>query len=207
MKDTEVLESFNNAWEAMCRQYKEYQREEMRVALNMLGKIIAKVKSEVEESHKESQITIDEWLTMINERLEEKMNREILFKAKRKDNGEWVEGGYFCEPYTDKEFIIRWNSFGLGYNEFIEIDPETLCQYTGLTDKNGQKIWENDICDRKEKYPEIVTYNKGDWQLDYSYALGKEMHYNACNLGFYVCERNCVEVIGNIFDNPELLEV
>jgi len=72
MKDTEVLESFNNAWEAMCRQYKEYQREEMRVALNILGKIIAKVKSEVEESHKESQITIDEWLTMINEGLEEK---------------------------------------------------------------------------------------------------------------------------------------
>ena len=88
-----------------------------------------------------------------------------------------------------------------------EIAPDTICQYTGLTDKNGKKIWEKDICDRKEKYPEIVTYNKGDWQLDYSYALGKEMHYNACNLGFYVCERNCVEVIGNIFDNAELLEV
>lgn len=45
-----------------------------------------------------------------------------------------------------------------------------------------------------------------DWQLDYSYVWGKEMHTDACNLGFYVCERNCVEVIGNIFDNPELLE-
>lgn len=66
---------------------------------------------------------------------------------------------------------------------------------------------ENDICDRKEKHPEIVTYNKGDWQLDYSYALGKEKHFSACNLGFYACERKCVEVIGNIFDNPELLEV
>lgn len=39
------------------------------------------------------------------------MNREILFKAKRKDNGEWVEGGYFSEPYTEKKFIICWNSF------------------------------------------------------------------------------------------------
>lgn len=56
-----------------------------------------------------------------------KMSRAILFKAKRKDNGEWVEGGYFCEPYTDKEFIIRWNSFGFGCNEFIEIAPDTLC--------------------------------------------------------------------------------
>lgn len=135
------------------------------------------------------------------------MNRVILFKAKRKDNGEWVEGGYFSEPYTDKKFIICWNSFGLGFNEFIEVLPDTICQYTSLTDKNGQKIWENDICDRKEKYPEIVTYNKGDWQLDYSYVFGNDMHTDACNLGFYVCERNCVEVIGNIFDNPELLEV
>lgn len=88
-----------------------------------------------------------------------------------------------------------------------EVDPTTLCQYTGLTDKNGKKIWENDICDRKEKYPEIVTYNKGDWQLDYSYVFGKEMHTDACNLGFYVCERDCVEVIGNIFNNADLLEV
>ena len=133
--------------------------------------------------------------------------REILFKAKRKDNGEWVEGGYFSEPYTEKKFIICWNSFGLGFNEFIEVEPDTLCQYTGLTDKNGKKIWENDICNRKEKYPEIVTYNKGDWQLDYSYVFGKEMHTDACNLGFYACERNCVEVIGNVFDNADLLEV
>ncbi len=92
-------------------------------------------------------------------------------------------------------------------NRFLqfEIDPSTICQCTGLTDKNGKKIWENDICYRKEKYPEIVTYNEGDWQLDYSYVFGKEMHTDACNLGFYVCERNCVEVVGNIFDNSDLL--
>jgi uncharacterized phage protein (TIGR01671 family) len=147
------------------------------------------------------------------------MNREILFKAKRLYNGEWVEGYLFDDgmPKPKRYFIggiivkpyegtacDKWNIVGI---DFFEIDIDTLCQYTGLTDKNGQKIWENDICDRKEKYPEIATYNKGDWQLDYSYVFGKEMHTDACNLGFYVCERNCVEVIGNIFDNPELLEV
>ena len=51
--------------------------------------------------------------------------------------------------------------------DMVEVNPDTLCQCTGLTDERGQKIWENDICNRKEKYPEIVTYNKGDWQLDY----------------------------------------
>ena len=140
------------------------------------------------------------------------MNREILFKAKRKDNGEWVEGYYVKTRLgTDiKPSDVIFVPFKINRNEewgWIKIDPDTLCQYTGLTDKNGKKIWENDICDRKEKYPEIVTYNKGDWQLDYSYVFGKEMHTDACNLGFYVCERDCVEVIGNIFDNPDLLEV
>ena len=60
---------------------------------------------------------------------------------------------------------------------------------------------------QKGKYPEIVVFNEGDWQLDYSYVFGKEIHSDACNLGFYVCERNCVEVVGNIFDNADLLEV
>ena len=149
--------------------------------------------------------------------------REILFKAKRKDNGEWVEGYYIYHikrticPFgdsvkpEDEQHVIMQDGFS-DWNMprdtvVYEIDPDTLCQYTGLTDKNDKKIWENDICNRKEKYPEIVTYNKGDWQLDYSYVFGKEMHTDACNLGFYVCERNCVEVIGNIFDNAELLEV
>lgn len=86
------------------------------------------------------------------------------------------------------------------------VDSSTICQCTGLKDKNGKLIWENDICDRKEEYPEIVKYNNGDWTLDYSYLKGKESGYCYCNLGFYVLERKCVEVIGNIFDNPELLE-
>lgn len=135
--------------------------------------------------------------------------REILFKAKRLDNGEWVEGYYvYCRK---RHYILPVLNKVIGFDEredeWVEADPNTICQYTGLTDKNGKRIWENDICDRKEKYPEIVTYNKGDWQLDYSYALGKEKHFCACNLGLYACERKCVEVIGNVFDNPELLEV
>ena len=134
--------------------------------------------------------------------------REILFKAKRLDNGEWVEGSLLQTTAVSlKYFIVQSACYTFGKLDWIEItevDSETICQYTGLTDKNGNKIWENDICDRKEPFPEIVKMQKGDWILDYSYAVGRENCY--CNLGFYVCERNSVEVIGNIFDNAELLE-
>ena len=125
--------------------------------------------------------------------------REILFKAKSENidgTFDWIEG-YLSK--CDGKWTIC-DDEGVGC--FVE--AETICQYTGLTDKNGNKIWENDICDRKEPFPEIVKMQKGDWILDYSYAVGRENCY--CNLGFYVCERNSVEVIGNIFDNVELLE-
>lgn len=144
------------------------------------------------------------------------MNDRYLCKAKRVDNGEWIAGHlikvkkdfYICEkPYEcmSEHSFLDGKSYGFGGFKFVE--QYTICQCTGLKDKNGKLIWENDICDRKEKYPEIVKYHDGDWTLDYSYASNNESGFNYCNLGFYVTERNCVEVIGNIFDNPEMLEV
>lgn len=140
------------------------------------------------------------------------MEDRYLFKAKRIDNGEWVTGQYVkgLDMYG-KEVHLIFEPTTIFYSSsetdgWSEIDPSTICQCTGLRDKNGKLIWENDICDRKEEYPEIVKYNNGDWTLDYSYSKGKESGYCCCNLGFYALERKCVEVIGNIFDNPELLE-
>ena len=75
-----------------------------------------------------------------------------------------------------------------------------------LESKNSKLIWENDIVDRKECYPGIVKYKDGDWTIDYSYAWNMETGGSYCNLGFYTRERKCVEVIGNTFDNPELIE-
>lgn len=143
------------------------------------------------------------------------MKSRYLFRAKRMDNGEWVEGFYFCMTHPDgrhtHHFIIPLGtdlSLGTPIEKIqVEVDSSTICQCTGLEDKNGKLIWENDICDRKEEYPEIVKYNEGDWTLDYSYSKDKESGYCYCNLGFYVLERKHVEVIGNVFDNPELLEV
>lgn len=136
--------------------------------------------------------------------------REILFKAKRKDNGEWVEGYYRADTDLDIHFICGWNYYlsenGLEREPFeYEIDPDTLCQYTGLTDKNGKKIWENDICEMVYNgvvYVYVVVWDKTE--LDFKGTNGKENYgrnfeYLGC------CEE--IEVIGNIFDNPELLEV
>ena len=146
------------------------------------------------------------------------MTREIIFKGKKVDNGEWIEGYLFDDGMLgEKRMFIgklviapyegpirgKWTVIA---NGFDEVDPDTICEYTGLTDKNGNRIWENDICDRKEPYPEIVKMYSGDWTLDYSYVFGKEFGSSYCNLGFYVNERNCVEVKGNIFDNPELVK-
>lgn len=148
--------------------------------------------------------------------------REILFKAKRKNWKElpkeqwWVVGvpmkienkNMMLLEDNDNLLRVHYTDDEMWCAEVyaVEIEIDTICQYTGLKDKNGCKIWEGDICDRKEKYPEIVIYHQGDYVLDYSYAFGKDSKFNYCNLGFYVCERGCVEVIGNIFDNKDLLE-
>lgn len=148
------------------------------------------------------------------------MGDRYLFRGKRIDNGEWAQGnlirsndaevGYeaIIIPTNDSNMYTKGEGRGdLGFENWYRVDPSTICQCTGLKDKNGKLIWENDVCDRKEQYPEIVKYCNGDWTLDYSYASHKESGGCYCNLGFYAEERKCVEVIGNIFDNPELLEV
>ena len=117
--------------------------------------------------------------------------REILFKAKRIDNGEWVEG--LLTVMWGQCHIINPND----ENTAFPIDENTICQYTGLTDKNGRKIWENDIvlevqpCKRTFK----ITYDVDAFCFD-----GNEIMLRVRNA------RDKVEVIGNVFDNPELLE-
>lgn len=133
------------------------------------------------------------------------MNRQILFKAKRIDNGEWVEGYYRAVPDLDVHFICGWDYYpsenGLERESFeYEIDPDTLCQYTGLFGKNGEKIWENDIiCDKILIIPAAVKWFSDDyvgWHL-YDNLNGEQdaKYYN-----WQKCE-----AIGNIFDNPELM--
>lgn len=134
------------------------------------------------------------------------MNREILFKAKHKDWRElpkeewWVEGYYLRISPDDVVFVPFNASRGTKWG-WIEIDPKTLCQYTGLTDKNGKRIWENDIVRCGDGTVLRVSWHtfKASWVLSkkgwmYNHFFGEGV------------EPEDVEVIGNIFDTPELLK-
>ena len=130
------------------------------------------------------------------------MNREILFKAKRIDNGEWVEGQYvyITNPLTEDGKPIK-HLICNGTNIFNDlIDPDTLCQYTGLTDKNDKKIWENDIVE----LPDEEGYFTCKWEED---AARFVMNGDGLTVDFDNYWSYQTEVAGNIFDNPELLEV
>ena len=113
--------------------------------------------------------------------------REILFKAKVKEEpSDWAEG-YLSK--CEREFIISDDN-GVG----VFIIPDTICQYTGLTDKNGNKIWENDVV----RLPKLFGSEIG--QVVYLVPSFKSY----CKAYGYT--QLCGEVIGNIFDNPELVE-
>lgn len=126
------------------------------------------------------------------------MNRQILFKAKRKDNGEWVWGYYF--PCPNSPGKPRYYIVTLSHTRWIEIDPETICKYTGLTDKNDQKIWENDIVE----LPDEVGCFVCEWEEDTARFV---MNVDGLTVDFDNYWGYQTEVIGNIFDNPDLLEV
>ena len=106
-----------------------------------------------------------------------------LYKAKRINNGEWVTGSLLtCEDGTCKiaTSLLEVKTNGPILVCAYDVDRDTICQCIGLKDKNGKLIWENDVCDRKEQYPEIVKYCNGDWTLDYSYArVYIPAHYKA----------------------------
>lgn len=160
------------------------------------------------------------------------MNDRYLFRAKRTDNGEWVYGSVIyiddcayiiCDAEIEDYDTV---SADLYATEWYRVNPSTICQCTGLNDKNGKLIWENDVLLQKttEKHwcqwecMGVVKYGEHDWNVS---------EYGFTSIGFYIepivrngninkiaCGLNQVyindefypiEVIGNIFDNPELM--
>lgn len=155
-----------------------------------------------------------------------RMSREILFRGKRVDNGEWIYGGY--AKCNNREYILP--DIDLVGREWvfknIEVIPETVGQFTGLTDKNGKKVFEGDIV--KITYNDRLTrrLEKEDYEsymkefclveqvVFYKGAFCSKVEIENMPLyrplGFDLYAKSMLkelEVIGNIYDNPELLEV
>lgn len=131
--------------------------------------------------------------------------REYLFRGKRKDNGEWVEG---CGIIATENWVsiftviddIDENSSEV--NE-IEVLPETVGQFTGLFDKNGEKIFEGDIV-KTDKFSEPNKQYIIKYDLQFGAFIGHD-RYN-CYFVTFDGDSDEFEVIGNIRDNPELLK-
>jgi len=125
--------------------------------------------------------------------------REILFRGKRIDNGEWAEGAYL--PVTPENYpaIGVWNALER-YWWWFEVDPNTVGQYTGLDDKNGQKLFEGNIVDILCENEETGVI---EWSEDTARFIVSADGFQADFDNYYGTD---LEVIGNIHDNPELLK-
>ena len=138
---------------------------------------------------------------------------EILFRGKRLDNGEWVEGNLFVSDTDGKTYILSGSRI---VTIEWEVDPSTVGQYTGLKDKNGERIFEGDIveCVSWNEYfsiPEsnlfqnfrrvmVVVFHTGAFCMKES--MPDPLRPNYWDLIY----NGDIEIIGNIHDNPEFMK-
>lgn len=140
--------------------------------------------------------------------------RETLCRGKREDNKEWVYGNYLYDDMTEKHFIVPFgnisestkvNEEGCCYCVGFEVIPETVGQYTVLSDKNGDKIFDGDIVNGKNAihgyYEKFIVV----WDDEAAGFYCKRCRNTDCNYCFDLVLD--IKIIGNIHDNPELLEV
>jgi len=131
--------------------------------------------------------------------------RDIIFRAKRTDSGEWVEGYYAHLSNGKKQSDRIYTGYAETdcedfYPDWYEVDPCTVCEWTGLVDKNGNKIWENDILRQKKSgvygLPFFVIFDDGSFM----WRENKRTDF------IYQSICDTCEIISNVFDNPDLVD-
>lgn len=149
------------------------------------------------------------------------MNREIKFRGKRLDNGEWVFGNLLqiCGGYiiyhgsqteSDEFEDDGKTAIYLYKNEVSAVDPSTVGQFTGLLDRNGKEIYEGDIITVIGNYPRVILWDKVSWAI-MPCELYNDKHFWVMNLqhpgnDWWEEFANEMNIVGNIDDNPELLK-
>ena len=127
--------------------------------------------------------------------------REILFRGKRTDNGEWEYGDLWCNPYGKRVVCIVSPINDQGTTGGNEVNPETVCQFTGLYDKNGRKIFEGDIVKWTGSLYKVVFVQRFGTAY-FGIKISDYETWYFCNS----CAANLMEIAGNVYDNPELLK-
>ena len=133
--------------------------------------------------------------------------REIIYRGKRIDNGKWVYGGVYRVHTVETQFnpteTKKFNYWIIGEDGKTNlINKDTIGQFTGLCDKNGTKIWEHDILRGYRNNDSIVYWHEEQVGFDVKYLRNEPCSYVFDKHSAALCE-----IVGNKFDNPELLEV
>ncbi len=148
--------------------------------------------------------------------------RPIIFRGKRLDNGEWVEGDYFRKYIYDRydngslHHLIGWqvtDNDGEKFNDYEDVDPDTVGQYTGMKDKNGKKIFEGDIFKDYSgivrsvfRVPGGLAFEDNPVSFGYDHRSPVYPYSSIAEMQNASWLSQCCEIIGNIHDHPDLLK-
>lgn len=124
------------------------------------------------------------------------MSDKILFRGKRADNGNWIKGGYARDEWTNWVYITLWNTYGLGFLDYIRIVPETLGQYSGIPDKDGNDIFSGDLLIGPDGIVYKVVFVGGCFKIS-------DIEHPNGNLHLLEEISGWCEIIGTIYDKEQ----